>query len=60
MVGPAPVDAERVIESVRALEAIGVDWITVALPGSRRHDQLAAIDEFSSTVLRHVSLPAPT
>ena len=33
-------DADRVIASIRELEAIGVDWVSVALPGDTRDARL--------------------
>lgn len=50
------VDADRVLASIGALEALGVDWITVSLPGERRDDQLAAIESFGSEVIRRIGL----
>jgi probable F420-dependent oxidoreductase len=54
----SPVDHDRVLASIRALEAIGVTWVTVALPGDTRDAQLAGLEVFGSDVLRHVS-PRP-
>jgi probable F420-dependent oxidoreductase len=53
MGGGAP-DEERVVASIRQLEAIGVHWVSVALPGDTRDAQLAAIDRFGSGVLAAV------
>ena len=49
--GSRPVDEERVIASISELEAIGVTWVSVALPGDTRDAQLEAIDRFGRTVL---------
>ena len=52
--GARPVDEARVVASVRELEAIGVDWVSVALPGDTRDAQLAAIEDFGRSVLAEV------
>ena len=49
--GARPVDEDRVITSIRELESIGVTWVSVALPGDTRVDQLAAIERFGAGVL---------
>lgn len=49
--GARPVDDARVVASIHELEAIGVDWVSVALPGDTRDAQLAAIDAFGHSVL---------
>ena len=49
--GSRPVDEERVIASISELEAIGVTWVSVALPGDTRDAQMEAIDRFGRTVL---------
>ena len=49
--GGAPVDEGRVVASIAELAAVGVDWVTVALPGDTRAAQLAAIERFGSAVL---------
>lgn len=41
--------------SIRELEAIGVTWVSVALPGATRDGQLAAIERFGTTVLTEVT-----
>ena len=41
-------DEDRVVASIRELAAVGVDWVTVALPGDTRDAQLAALDRFSA------------
>ncbi len=51
MGGSTEIDEDRVRSSIRALAAIGVDWVTVALPGETRDAQLAAIDRFGAAVL---------
>jgi probable F420-dependent oxidoreductase len=53
MGGAAP-DEDRVVASIRELEAIGVHWVSVALPGDTRDAQLAAIDRFGRDVLAAV------
>jgi probable F420-dependent oxidoreductase len=52
--GSRPVDEERVVASIRELEAIGVGWVSVALPGHTRAAQLAAVEAFGRTVLSEV------
>jgi probable F420-dependent oxidoreductase len=54
MGGAAAIDEDRVVASIRDLGAIGVEWVTVALPGDTRDAQLAAIDRFGRTVLAEV------
>jgi probable F420-dependent oxidoreductase len=46
-----PVDTDRVLASVRQLDALGVEWATVALPGDTREDQLAGIEQFGAEVV---------
>lgn len=46
-------DPARFADDVAALEAVGVTWCTVALPGDTRRDFLAAVDRFGSGVLAH-------
>ncbi len=46
-----PLDPERVLGSLRELAGLGVDWVTVALPGETRDEQLAAVEELGRTVL---------
>jgi probable F420-dependent oxidoreductase len=53
--GGRPVDEGRVVASITELAAVGVDWVTVALPGDTRGEQLAAIDQFGANVLAIVS-----
>ena len=48
---PARFDEDRVVASIGELEAIGVGWVTVALPGDTRDAQLAAIERFGHGVL---------
>ena len=52
--GAGPVDEARVVASIGELEAIGVDWVSVALPGDTRDAQLAAIESFGRTVLAEI------
>ncbi len=52
--GAGPLDEERVLVSIREMEAIGVGWVSVALPGDTRDAQLAAIDSFGRSVLAAV------
>jgi probable F420-dependent oxidoreductase len=49
--GARPVDVPRVLASMHELAGIGVDWVSVALPGDTRDAQLAAIDAFGREVL---------
>jgi hypothetical protein len=51
------VDEDRVLASIRELEAIGVDWVSVALPGDTRDAQRDAIERFGNGVLAEVSTP---
>jgi probable F420-dependent oxidoreductase len=51
MGGAEGMDEHRVVASIRELEAIGVQWVSVALPGDTRDAQLAAIERFGSAVL---------
>jgi probable F420-dependent oxidoreductase len=54
MTDDGSVDEQRVVDSIESLEAIGVSWVTVALPGATRRAQLAAIDRFGSAVIGRV------
>ncbi len=49
--GARPLDESRVVASIRELEAIGVEWVAVALPGDTRDAQLAAVEAFGRSVL---------
>ncbi len=49
--GAGPVDEARVVDSLRELEALGVEWVSVALPGDTRDAQLAAVEAFGRSVL---------
>ena len=60
MGGGEAVDEERVLASIGALEAIGVSWVTVALPGGTREAQLSAIEQFGGGILRSVSSAGPS
>ena len=51
MTGPAPVDDGAVVSSIRELAAVGVTWVTVALPGGTRDAQLGAIEHFGRAVI---------
>jgi probable F420-dependent oxidoreductase len=53
--GGRPVDESRVVESIGELSAVGVDWVTVALPGDTRADQRAALERFGARVLPAVA-----
>jgi probable F420-dependent oxidoreductase len=59
MGGGEPVDADRVRASIGELEAMGVEWVTVALPGDTRDAQLAAIEQFGTGVLAGGSSDRP-
>jgi probable F420-dependent oxidoreductase len=48
--GAAP-DAAQVVEDISALAAIGVTWVTVALPADTRGELLRAIDAFGTDVI---------
>jgi hypothetical protein len=43
-----------VVASIRELGAIGVGWVSVALPGDTRRAQLAAIEAFAREVLAEI------
>ena len=47
MGGSGAVDEDRVVASIGELAAVGVHWVTVALPGDTREAQLAAVDRFA-------------
>jgi len=49
--GDRPVDTGRVVASIEELAAVGVDWVSVALPGETRGAQLGAIEDFAGAVL---------
>jgi probable F420-dependent oxidoreductase len=51
MSGPDAIDEARVVASMRGLAAIGVGWVTVALPGETRDAQLSIIERFGTLVL---------
>ncbi|MGO8872282.1 MAG: TIGR03619 family F420-dependent LLM class oxidoreductase [Acidimicrobiales bacterium] len=55
MTGGTPVDPDRVLASIRTLGSIGVDWVTVALPGDTRDAQLDALSSFGADVLGPLS-----
>ncbi len=48
------IDHTAVAASIRSLEAVGVSWVSVALPGETRDEQLAAIEAFGRSVLTAV------
>jgi len=52
--GARPVDEGRVVASILELGDVGVDWVSVALPGATRDAQLGAIDAFATSVLARV------
>jgi hypothetical protein len=49
--GGGPVDESRVVGSIGELAEVGVDWVTVALPGDTRAAQRAALERFGTRVL---------
>lgn len=51
MFNAAPVDPPRVIDELHRLDAAGVTWATVMLPGESRRDLLAQIEAFGSRVI---------
>ena len=53
--GGRPMDEERIVASIHELAAVGVDWVSVALPGDTRAAQLSAIDRFGGSVLAAVA-----
>jgi len=44
-----------IIAIVLGLAAVGIDWVSVALPGDTRAAQLSAIDRFGGSVLAAVA-----
>ena len=46
-----PIDPSAVLGSIVELEKLGVGWVSVALPGESRDEQLEAIDAFGTSVL---------
>jgi hypothetical protein len=52
MFAKAAPDAAEVVEDIEALAAIGVTWVSVALPADTRRDLLAEIDRFGRRVIR--------
>lgn len=48
------IDEQAMIDSIRTLADVGVHWVTVALPGETRDEQLTAIERFGNTVLPEV------
>jgi probable F420-dependent oxidoreductase len=53
--GGRPMDEERIVASIHELAAVGIDWVSVALPGDTRAAQLSAIDRFGGSVLGAVA-----
>lgn len=53
--GDRPADESRVVDSIGELAGVGVDWVTVALPGDTRAEQRAALERFGSRVLAVVA-----
>jgi len=51
MTASEPVDDATVVTSIRDLAALGVTWVTVALPGDTRDAQLGAIEHFGRAVI---------
>jgi probable F420-dependent oxidoreductase len=51
MFAAASPDPAAVVEDVHALEAVGVTWVTLTLPGDSRADLLQEIDRFGTRVL---------
>ena len=52
--GARPVDEARVVASIGELADIGVEWVSVALPGDTHAAQLAAIGQFGRNVLAEI------
>ncbi|HET7311747.1 MAG TPA: LLM class F420-dependent oxidoreductase [Mycobacteriales bacterium] len=52
MFAKATPDASKIVDDISALAALGVTWVTVALPGDTRRDLLAQIDIFGRRVIR--------
>ena len=55
MFARATPDAARVVDDIGALAAIGVTWVTVALPADTRADLLREIDAFGRDVIANLS-----
>src|SRR3954452_14295055 len=55
MFARATPDAGRVVDDISALAAIGVTWVTVALPADTRRDLLHRIDDFGRDVIGTVA-----
>ncbi len=53
--GAREMDTKRVVASCQELAAIGVGWVTVALPGSTRAAQLSSIAELGENVIPELS-----
>jgi probable F420-dependent oxidoreductase len=51
----APVDAEKTIESIRALQAVGVTYATTTVPGDTRAEMLANFATFKDEILPAVA-----
>jgi probable F420-dependent oxidoreductase len=58
MFARAAPDAAQVVDDIRALAAIGVTWVTVALPADTRAALLRQIDAFGADVIRQVASAA--
>lgn len=50
----APVDAAKTLESIRALEAVGVTYATTTVPGDTRAEMLANFATFRDEILPNV------
>lgn len=51
----APVDPAPVVESIRALAAVGVTYVTTSVPGDRRDEVLANVAVFGDEILPEVA-----
>ena len=53
----APVVAEPVVESIRALAEVGVTYVTTSVPGDRRDEVLANLEVFRAEILPEIAGP---
>ena len=51
MFSRATPDAAQVVDDIAALAALGVTWVTVALPADTRRDLLTAVETFGTQVI---------
>jgi probable F420-dependent oxidoreductase len=51
------VDPDAVLRSIGQLEELGVEWVSVALPGETRDEQLESVEAFGTSVLARLGRP---